>query len=175
MTARTKELVTVGSILAALMFADTALLFAGPVSGSLGGRLSAQGTRQLEEEMFLQARRAINSEEFEAAAEHFAELRKRVLHARYHADSYYWEAFARYRLDDLDEALLLLEALSVYPEAKDGHYDTSRGHVPPGRLHDEWRDLRIRVLRQLAERGDPGRPKRRCARRKRCCRLTRPR
>ncbi len=154
MKARTKALVTVGSILAALMFTDTALLIAGPISGSPDGRLSAQ-TRQLEEELFLQARRAINSQEFEEAAKFFAELRERVAHPRYAADSYYWEAFARYRLDDLDEALLLLETLSVYDEAKDGHYDTSRGHVPPGRLHDEWRDLRIRVLRQLAERGDP--------------------
>ncbi|MCY3677815.1 MAG: hypothetical protein F4Z31_14935 [Gemmatimonadetes bacterium] len=154
MKARTKALVTVGSILAALMFTDTVLLIAGPISGSPDGRLSAQ-TRQLEEELFLQARRAINSEEFEEAAKFFAELRERIVHPRYAADSYYWEAFARYRLDDLDEALLLLETLSVYDEAKDGHYDTRRGHVPPGRLHDEWRDLRIRVLRQLAERGDP--------------------
>jgi len=154
MKACTKSLVTAGSLLAALMLTDTALMMAGPASGSLGGRLSAQ-TRQLEEELFLQARRAINSEEFEEAARFFAELRERIVHPRYAADSYYWEAFARYRLDDLDEALLLLETLSVYDEAKDGHYDTSRGHVPPGRLHDEWRDLRIRVLRQLAERGDP--------------------
>lgn len=146
MKARTKNLVTVGSIF---------LMMAGPVSGPSGGRLSAQATRQMEEELFLQARRAINSEEFEEAAKLFAELRDRVVHARYHADSYYWEAFARYRQDDLDEALLLLETLSVFDEAKDGHYDPSRGHVAPGRLHDEWRDLRIRVLRQLAERGDP--------------------
>lgn len=154
MKACTKSLVTAGSLLAALMFTDTALMMAGPESGSLGGRLSAQ-TRQLEEELFLQARRAINSEEFEEAAKYFAEFRERIVRPRYAADSYYWEAFARYRLEDLDEALLLLETLSVYDEAKDGHYDTSRGHVPPGRLHDEWRDLRIRVLRQLAERGDP--------------------
>lgn len=146
MTARTKSLVTVGSVL---------LMVAGPVSGSPGGRLSAQAERQMEEEAFLQARRAINSEEFEEAAKLFAELRDRFVHPRYAADSYYWEAFARYRQGNLDEALVLLETLSVYAEAKDGYFVPSRGHVPPGRLHDEWRDLRIRVLRQLAERGDP--------------------
>jgi len=155
MKAHTKNLVTVGSILAALMFADSALLLAGPVSGSPGGRLSAQNPRQIEEELFLEARRAINGEEFETAARLFAELRDRGFSTRYTADSYYWEAFARWRQSNLDEALVLLEALSVYAEAKDGFYDPSRGHVPPGRLHDEWRDLRIRVLRQLAERGDP--------------------
>ena len=155
MTTRTKDLVTVGSILAALMLAETAAIIAGPVSGSLGGRLSAQSTRQMEEELFLQGRRAINSEEFEEATKLFAELRDRFDHPRYLADSYYWEAFARYRQGNLDEALVLLEALSVYAEAKDGYFVSSRGHVPPGRLHDEWRDLRIRVLRQLAERGDP--------------------
>lgn len=146
MKARTKNLVTVGSIL---------LMMVGPLSGSPGGRLSAQNPRQIEEELFLEARRAINGEEFETAARLFAELRDRGFSTRYTADSYYWEAFARWRQSNLDEALVLLEALSVYDEAKDGHYDTSRGHVPPGRLHDEWRDLRIRVLRQLAERGDP--------------------
>ena len=155
MTARTKDLVTLGSILAVLMLADTALMVTGPVSGSSAGRLSAQGTRQMEEELFLQARRAVNSEEFEAAAELFAELRERFVNARYAADSYYWEAFARYRQGNLDEALALLETLSVYAEARDRHYDTSWGLVAPGRLHNEWRDLRIRVLRQLAERGDP--------------------
>ncbi len=155
MTTRTKDLVTVGSILAALMLADTAAIIAGPLPGSPGGRLSAQSTRQMEEELFLQARRAINSEEFEEATRLFAELRDRFEHPRYLADSYYWEAFARYRQSNLDEALVLLEALSVYAEAKDGYFVSSRGHVPPGRLHDEWRDLRIRVLRQLAERGDP--------------------
>lgn len=146
MKARTKYLVTVGSIL---------LMMAGPASGSPGGRLSAQETWRMEEEAFLEARRAINSEEFEEAAKLFAELRGRFAHRRYVADSYYWEAFARYRQGNLDEALALLETLSVYAEAKDGYYVSSRGHVPPGRLYDEWRDLRIRVLRQQAERGDP--------------------
>lgn len=148
MKARTKNLVTVGSLL---------LMIAGPLAGSPDGCLSAQSPalQKLEEELFLQARRAINSEEFEAAAELFAELRERVVNARYAADSYYWEAFARYRQGNPDEARVLLEALSVYAEAKDRYYDPGRGHVPPGRLHDEWRDLRIRVLRQLAERGDP--------------------
>ncbi|MDE0032054.1 MAG: HEAT repeat domain-containing protein [Deltaproteobacteria bacterium] len=146
MTTRTKSLVTVGSVL---------LMVAGPVSGSPGGRLSAQAERQMEEEAFLQARRAINSEEFEEAARLFAELRDSFAHPRYVADSYYWEAFARYRQGNLDEALVLLETLSVYAEAKDGYFVSSRGHVPPGRLYHEWRDLRIRILRQLAERGDP--------------------
>ncbi|MDE2805708.1 MAG: HEAT repeat domain-containing protein [Gemmatimonadota bacterium] len=155
MTARTKDLVTVGSMLAVLMLADTALMVTGPVSGLPAGRLSAQSTRQMEEELFLQARRAVNSEEFEAAAELFAELRERFDNARYAADSYYWEAFARYRQGNLDEALALLETLSVYAEARDRYYDNSSGLVSPGRLHNEWRDLRIRVLRQLAERGDP--------------------
>ena len=155
MKARVRNLFAVGWMLAALAVADAALLMAGPVSGSLGNRLSAQTPQQLEEAAFLQARRAINREDFEAAAGLFAELRDNFVPARYLADSYYWEAFARYRLGDLDEARALLETLSVYAEAKDGYYDSSRGHVPPGRLYHEWSDLRIRILRQLGERGDP--------------------
>ena len=155
MKARVRDLFAVGWMLAALAVAEAALPMAGPVSGSLANRLSAQTPRQLEEAAFLQARRAINREDFEAAAGLLAELRDNFVPARYLADSYYWEAFARYRLGDLDEARALLETLSVYAEAKDGYYDSSRGHVPPGRLYHEWSDLRIRILRQLGERGDP--------------------
>ena len=155
MKARVRDLFAVGWMLAALAVAEAALMMAGPVSGSLGNRLSAQTPQQLEEAAFLQARRAINREDFEAAAGLFAELRDNFVPARYLADSYYWEAFARYRLGDLDEARALLETLSVYAEAKDGYFDSSRGHVPPGRLYHEWSDLRIRILRQLGERGDP--------------------
>ena len=155
MKARGRDLFAVGWMLAALAVAEAAVMMAGPVSGSLANRLSAQTPRQLEEAAFLQARRAINREDFEAAAGLFAELRDNFVPARYLADSYYWEAFARYRLGDLDEARALLETLSVYAEAKDGYYESSRGHVPPGRLYHEWSDLRIRILRQLGERGDP--------------------
>ena len=155
MRARTTNLLFVGFTLTLLVTADTALTMAGEVPGALTGRLSAQTVQQEEEDLFLQARRAINREEFEEAANLFAALRTRFVPGRYLADSYYWEAFARYRLGDPANARVLLEALAVYPEAAAGHYDTARGRVAPGRLYDEVRDLRIRVLRQLAERGDP--------------------
>ena len=155
MKARTTNLLFVGFTLAFLVTADTALTMAGEVSGALNRQLSAQTVQQEEEELFLQARRAINRGEFEEAANLFAALRTRFVPGRYLADSYYWEAFARYRLGEPANARMLLETLAVYPEATAGHYDTARGRVAPGRLYDEVRDLRIRVLRQLAERGDP--------------------
>jgi hypothetical protein len=158
MKAPTKDLFLVGWTLAFLVAADTALTMAGAVPGVPTGRLSAlsaQTVQQEEEDLFLQARRAINREEFEEAANLFAALRTRFVPGRYLADSYYWEAFARYRLGDPGNARILLETLAVYPEAAAGHYDSVQGHVAHGRLHDEFRDLRIRVLRQLAERGDP--------------------
>ena len=156
MRSRTTNLLFAGFALALLSTVDTALTIAGKVPGALIGRLSAQTVHQEEEDLFLQARRAINREEFEEAANLFAALRTRFDPARYLADSYYWEAFARYRLGDPGNARILLETLAVYPEATAGHFDPGlRRYITPGRLYDEVRDLRIRVLRQLAERGDP--------------------
>lgn len=155
MKARTKDAFFVSCALAVLAVSDTALTMAGEMPGALTGRLSAQTVQKEEEDLFLQARRAINREEFEEAANLFAALRTRFVPARYLADSYYWEAFARYRLGDPGNARILLETLAVYPEATAGHLNTAGGWVAPGRLYDEVRDLRIRVLRQLAERGDP--------------------
>lgn len=156
MKARTTNLLFVGFALALLVTVDTALTMAGEARGALTGRLSAQTVRQEEEDLFLQARRAINREEFEEAANLFAALRTRFVPGRYLADSYYWEAFARYRLGDPANARILLETLAVYPEATARHFDPRlRRYIAPGRLYDEVRDLRIRVLRQLGERGDP--------------------
>lgn len=156
MKARTTNLLFAGFALALLVTVDTALTMAGEARGALTGRLSAQTVRQEEEDLFLQARRAINREEFEEAANLFAALRTRFVPGRYLADSYYWEAFARYRLGDPANARILLETLAVYPEATARHFDPRlRRYIAPGRLYDEVRDLRIRVLRQLGERGDP--------------------
>ena len=143
-----------GFALIVLLALDTAVMTASPLPGSEARRLSAQETArrnfQDEERMFMEARRALNREEFDRAAELFVALRARYPvntaygYGRFVPDSYYWEAFGRYRQGDLAEARMLLDLVQVYGEAQ--------SH---GRLHGDVRDLRLRIQRQLAEEGDP--------------------
>jgi len=129
---------------AALLASDVALGIRAAPPGSGGASLSAQEERQSEEELFLYGRRALNREHYDNAALAFQRLRRENPDGRFVTDSYYWEAFARYRQDDLPEAELLLDLVWAYDDVRYG-----------GRLFQDVRDLRLRVRRQLAERGDP--------------------
>ena len=98
-----------------------------------------------QEAMFLEARRAMNAEDFVRAAELFAAIRMSPLgYRRYVPDAYYWEAFTRYRQGDLEEALLLLETVMV------GHEEAQRH----GRLYADVRNLHLEIQSQLASGGD---------------------
>ncbi|MCY4399010.1 MAG: HEAT repeat domain-containing protein [Gemmatimonadetes bacterium] len=143
----------VGLVLAALLAADSGLMIGGALDGPGYKRLAAQDgvSRQEEERLFLEARHAVNQEEFERAADLFATLRNVHASTRFDADSYYWEAFARFRLGDLPEALLLLETLTAGYEGVAG--EDNYGNQ--GRLHDEVQDLHLRIRRQQGESGDP--------------------
>ena len=155
--------------LAALLAWDVAVMTVGSLPGSGAKRLSAQETEvrnaQDEERMFMDARRALNREEFDLAAELFLALREKypvtsgyvtggIKLGRFVPDSYYWEAFGRYRQGNLDEALLLLDLVRVYPEAQSNYRED--GIWKTGRLYRDIRDLRIRIQSQLAGQGDPG-------------------
>ena len=156
MNSLTRGLYYVWIATSVIVTADVTIITSGTVP-TQGNPLSAQTSPVLEEQAFLEARRAINQEEFERAAELFEALRRPSSNfaGRYTADSYYWEAFARYRLGDLSDALILLETLAVYREARDSYRDPRLGFVNKGRLHDEVVDLRLRIQRQQAEQGDP--------------------
>ena len=96
--------------------------------------------------MFLEARRAINAEDFERAAELFAAIRANRMSSRYVPDAYYWEAFMRYRQGDLEEARILLETVMV------GHEEAQRH----GRLYADVRNLHLEIQSRLAASGDAG-------------------
>ncbi len=93
--------------------------------------------------LYKAARAALNASNYRNAAELFRKLRDEQPKSRYVADSYYWEAFARYRVgggDDLREARrLLAEQQSRYPRAA---------------TSGDAATLRTRVEGQLAQRGD---------------------
>ena len=166
MRIQTRNLGCAVFVLAAGLVWDATAMTAGSLPGSDAKRLSAQETvvrnAQDEERMFMDARRALNREEFDLAAELFQALREKYpvtsgyssTNGRFVPDSYYWEAFGRYRQGDLDEALLLLDLVRVYREAQRSYRD---GNIMrTGRLSADVRNLRTRVQRQLAEQGDPG-------------------
>ncbi len=119
-------------------------------------RLAAQTIQQEEMARFIEARRAINAEEFERAAALFQAIRTESARTSppFEPDSYYWEAFARYRLGDLAEARLLLETLMIgFPEAHPADRQMRR---EAGRLYHDARALEFEIRSQLASSGDAG-------------------
>ena len=155
MRKRAHNLSSIGLALAVLMTSDAVMVIAGYLPGSGERSLAAQeATSRLDEEqMFLEARRAMNREEFDRAARLFQALRSKYHAGRFVPDSYYWEAFGHYRAGNLPEALTLLDLASVYREAQSNYWDGKM--YKTGRLSKDARDLRLRIQRQQAEKGDP--------------------
>jgi len=159
MNDRVRHLTWTGLLLAGLTIVDSApARHALPVLGARA--LAAQTVQQEEVARFLEARRAINAEEFERAVALFQAVRTEsaLTTPPFEPDSYYWEAFARYRLGDLAEARLLLEILMVGftearpPESRQG----SRQAREAGRLYHDARALDFEIKSQLASQGDAG-------------------
>ena len=155
MSDRLKHLTRTGLLLAGLAIVDAA-----PAPDALRAfgaeNLAAQTVQQGEVARFLEARRAINAEEFERAVALFQAVRTEppLVTPRFEPDSYYWEAFARYRLGDLAEARLLLEILMVgFDETRPAD---PRVHGEAGRLYHDARALEFEIRSQLASRGDAG-------------------
>lgn len=95
------------------------------------------------DELYRQARRALQREEYQEAARLFQELRQRHARSAYVGDSYYFEALARYReasMENLDRArVLLAEQRDLYPDAATA---------------EDARTLAARVNAAAARRGD---------------------
>lgn len=155
MNSRVRHLTWTGLLLAGLTTVDAApTRDALPVLGARA--LAAQTVQQEEVARFLEARRAINAEEFERAAALFQAVRTEsaLVTPPFEPDSYYWEAFARYRLGDLAEARLLLEILMVgFSEARPAEPRMGR---EAGRLYHDARALDFEIRSQLASQGDAG-------------------
>jgi len=144
-----KTVMGAGTGLAFLLAADAAVMTAGPVHGPGNGHLSAQLVTN-EERLFLAARSLINQTRFKEAAEKFREHRERYPRRRYYRDAFYWEAYARHRMGQKEQALLLLDNMMEDIPAS--------GQMPRGvviRRLDDARQLRLRILGELAEDGDP--------------------
>jgi HEAT repeat protein len=93
--------------------------------------------------LYRAARSTLNRGDYGQAAYLFSQIHDRFGRSTYAADSYYWEAFARYRqgsTDNLRSALRLIERqLDRYPDAS---------------THDDAASLGQRIRGQLARTGD---------------------
>ena len=89
------------------------------------------------------ARRELNRRNWERAAGVFRQIRTRYGKSEYAPDAYYWEAFARYRLDDIDQLETALDLLKTQGE---NHPDAS--------THEDARSLAVQVRGRLAQRGN---------------------
>ena len=147
MTNGKKMMTAAGMALALCLVADATVMTAASVPAWGSGHLTAQNV--VEERLFLEARSLINQTRWEEAATRFRELRARFPGGYHVNDSFYWEAFARHRLGEREQAVLLLDnMLENVPDTipADG--------VEYHRVNDA-RQLRLRILGELAEQGDP--------------------
>jgi HEAT repeat protein len=123
-----------------------ALGSAGTVEAMSAGTLGTTGVaqeaqeRSEEDDVYRRAREAVARGQFEQAADLFAQMRDRYPGSRYAADSYYWQAFAMYRLESLRDALDVL--------------NTQLEDFPTARISQDARDLQLRIRSMLGQRGD---------------------
>lgn len=137
-----------GTILALLIAADVTVMTAGYARAWEGGPLSAQENSE-EEKDFLAARSLINQANWVDAADRFRQLREKYPKGKHVSDAFYWEAFARHRMGQLEQAHLLLDNMLEMA----AHPETAGDDLLLRRINDA-RQLRLRILGELAERGD---------------------
>ncbi len=146
-TSRKTMMTAAGMALALLLVADATVMTAGSIPGLGSGHLNAQNV--VEETLFLEARSLINQTKWEEAATKLRELRARFRGGYHVSDSFYWEAFARHRLGQREQAVLLL----------DNMLDNVPDTIPADGLDyhrvNDARQLRLRILGEMAEQGDP--------------------
>jgi len=135
-------------LLTFLLVADATAMTTGPVGAPGSGYLSAQDVNA-EARAFLAARSQINRTNWVDAARQFRSYRTKYPKGKYVSDSFYWEAFARHRQGQLEQAVLLLDnMLENVPDSVPGDELNAR------RVNDA-RQLRLRILGEMAEKGDP--------------------
>ncbi len=93
--------------------------------------------------LYRAGRDALQRSDFARAAQLFHQVRERYPDSRYSADSYYWEAFARYRMGGNDDLRVARELL-----------DTQRSRYPRAATRSDAESLRTRIQGVLAKQGD---------------------
>jgi len=95
--------------------------------------------------LYRTARQELNSGRYERAADLFERIRTNHRDSEYTPDSYYWEAFARYRTGDTGELETALDLL-----------DRQERRYANAVTRDDARSLAVLIRGKLAERGNAG-------------------
>ena len=95
--------------------------------------------------LYRSARQELNSGRYERAADIFERIRTNYRGSEYTPDSYYWEAFARYRTGDTRELEVALDLL-----------DNQERRYPNAATREDARSLAVLIRGKLAERGNAG-------------------
>src|SRR5690348_8166344 len=93
--------------------------------------------------LYRAARAALDRRDFRTAADLFAQVPVRFPRSGYAADSFYWRAFALYRLGGTTQLRTALEALG-----------TQRDKFPKAATQGDARALALRIQGELARQGD---------------------
>ncbi len=112
-------------------------------NGPSGVAPSAWADQDPADALYREARQALNSGRYENAANLFSRIRTDHRDSEYAPDSYYWEAFARYRTDDTEELEAALDLLR-----------RQETRFPRAATRDDARSLAVLIEGKLAERGD---------------------
>lgn len=106
--------------------------------------------------LYRAARSALTAANYRSAATQFKQLREKYASSKYTADTFYWEAYARYKqgnTDDLREARrLLTEQQDRYPKAGTAGDGTSLLARVNGQLAKQGDELGVRETVDAAER-----------------------
>lgn len=94
--------------------------------------------------LYRAAREALDRRDYRTAADLFAQVPVRFPRSGYAADSYYWRAFALYRLGGTPQLKTALAAL-----------DTQKNKFPKAATKGDARALALRIQGELARQGDP--------------------
>ena len=94
--------------------------------------------------LYRAAREALDRRDYRTAADLFAQVPVRFPKSGYAADSYYWRAFALYRLGGTAQLRTALEALT-----------TQRDKFPKAATQGDAKALALRIQGELARQGDP--------------------
>jgi len=107
------------------------------------GAPAAWAQQDAADSLYRAARQALNAGSYERAATLFRRIHSQHPQSAYAADAYYWEAFARYRLDDTENLESARELLQAQAE-----------NYPSASTRGDARTLAVQIRERLAQRGD---------------------
>jgi HEAT repeat protein len=125
-----------------LLVVITAVLASAFLAGTIPAAQAERSDREAKS-LYKEARKLLNAEEYEEAAERFKKVYDQYVDSDYAADALYWRAFALYRMGSTSDLRRAQSSLQI-------QLDKYRG----ADTRDDASELYYRILGQLASTGD---------------------